>query len=108
MLILLGIHLQQSQEYLFFFRETLMVFYYDASIIAERYLGVGGPSLLLTHWLIQFFILKYAGAAVTALLGTLSALMLWGSMPQHRKAVVLLPLCILPFIFQCHALFDIY
>ena len=108
MLILLGIHLQQTQEYLFFFRETLMVFYYDLNIIAERYLGVGGPCLLLTHWITQFFILKYVGALVTSLLGTLSALMLWASMPAHKRAMVLLPLCILPFIFQCHALFDIY
>lgn len=108
MLVLLGIHLQQTQEYLFYFRESLMVFYNDASIIASRYLGVGGISLLLTHWLTQFFIFNYTGAVVTALLGTLSALMLWGSMPQHRRAIMLLPLCILPFIFQCHALFDIY
>lgn len=108
MLILLGIHLQQTQEYLFFFRETLMVFYYDVSTITERYLGIGGPCLLLTHWLTQFFILKYAGAIITAILGTFSALLLWASMPSHRKAIVLLPLCILPFIFQCHALFDIY
>lgn len=108
MFILLGIHLQQTQEYLFYFRETLMVFYYDVSIIAERYLSVAGPSLLLTHFIIQFFKLKYIGAIVTALLGTLSALMIWHSLPSHRKAVILLPLCILPFIFQCHALFDIY
>ena len=64
MLILLGIHLQYTQEYLFYFRETLMVFYYDASIIASRYFGIGGPGLLLTHWITQFFILKYGfGAA---------------------------------------------
>lgn len=108
MLVLLGIHLQQTQEYLLFFREKLMVFYYDWSIIANRYLGVGGISLLLTHWLCQFFILKYVGAIITALLGMLSAVMIWASIPQHRKALSLLPLCILPFIFQCHALFDIY
>lgn len=108
MLILLGIHLQYTQEYLFYFRETLMVFYYDASIIASRYFGIGGPGLLLTHWITQFFILKYVGAIVTAVLGTLSALMIWSSLPKHKKAVILLPLCIVPFIFQCHALFDIY
>ena len=108
MLILLGIHLQYTQEYLFYFRETLMVFYYDASIIASRYSGIGGPGLLLTHWITQFFILKYVGAIVTAMFGTLSALMIWSSLPKHKKAVILLPLCIVPFIFQCHALFDIY
>ena len=31
----------------------------DASIIASRYLGVGGISLLLTHWLTQFFIFRF-------------------------------------------------
>ena len=85
-----------------------MVFYNDASIIAERYLGVGGISLLITHWLTQFFILDYAGTIITALLGVLSAYMLWVSMPESKRSVFLLPLFILPFIFQCHALFDIY
>lgn len=108
MLVLLVLHLQLTQEYLFFFRETLMVFYYDASIIASRYLGIGGLGLMLTHWITQFFILKYVGTIVTALLGVLSALMIWASMGTRRKAMVMLPLCMLPFIFQCHALFDIY
>ena len=108
MLILFGIHLQQTQEYLFFFREKLMVFYNDASIIAQRYLGVGGLGLMLTHWLTQFFILDYAGAIITALLGVLSAYMLWVSMPRSKRPVIMLPLFILPFVFQCHALFDIY
>ena len=108
MLILFGIHLQQTQEYLFFFREKLMVFYNDASIIAQRYLGVGGLGLMLTHWLTQFFILDYVGAIITALLGVLSAYMLWVSMPRSKRPVIMLPLFILPFVFQCHALFDIY
>ena len=108
MMILLTVHLQQTQEYLFYFRETLMTFYYDWSIIASRYAGVGGLGLLLTHWITQFFILKYAGAVITALLGVLSALMIWGSLPRRKRAVVLLPFCATPFIFQCHALFDIY
>lgn len=108
MMILLAIHLQQTQEYLFYFRETLMTFYYDWSIIAHRYTGVGGPGLLLTHWIEQFFILKYAGAVITALLGVLSAFMIWSSLPRRKRAVMLLPLCVVPFIFQCHALFDIY
>ena len=108
MMILLAIHLQQTQEYLFYFRETLMTFYYDWSIIAHRYTGVGGLGLLLTHWIEQFFILKYAGAVITALLGVLSALMIWSSLPRRKRAVMLLPLCVVPFIFQCHALFDIY
>ena len=108
MFILLGVHLQTTQEYLFFFRETLMVFYNDSSIIASRYLGVSGPGLMLTHWITQFFILKYVGAIVTTLLGVLSTLMIWRSMHSKQHSLMMLPLCILPFIFLCHALFDIY
>ena len=108
MLLLLALHLQSTQEYLFSFREKMMVFYYDWSIILNRYSGIGGLSMLINHWLCQFFIIKGVGVAVTATLGTLSALMLWRSLARQLPPLMLLPLCILPFIFLCHALFDIY
>lgn len=85
-----------------------MVFYYDTSIIAARYLGIGGLGLMLTHWLTQFFVLDYAGAIITAVLGILATWMLWRSIPQRSSSIMLLPLCVLPVIFECHALFDVY
>lgn len=85
-----------------------MVFYNDADIIAARYLGVGGIGLLITHWLTQFFILEYIGAIITASLGVLAALMLWKSMPKSSSSLIMLPLWMLPAIFQCDAMFDVY
>ena len=106
--VLLTLHLQHTQEYLFFFREQLMVFYNDAHVIAARYLHVGGPGLLLTHWLTQYFVLDYAGSVITAMLGGLTALLLWRSLPRQHQSLLLLPLCIMPVIFQTDALFDVY
>lgn len=106
--ILLGVHLQRTQEFLFFFREKFMVFYNDWDIIFSRYHGVGGIGLGISHWLSQFFINNYVGATVTALIGAISALALWGSMPKNMRNIMLLPLCIVPVIFQCDALFDVY
>ena len=108
MLILLVLHLQHVQKYLFFFREQLMVFFYDSSIITERYLGVAGPAQLLSHLLVQFFKLSYVGAIVTGSIGTLSALLLWKSLQRISLSLLLLPLAILPVIFICDGLFDVY
>ena len=100
--------LQNTQEYLFFFREQLMVFYNDVDIIASRYLGIGGLSLLLSHWLTQYFVLEYAGSVLTSLLGVASAILLWHSSPRNMSSLLMLPLCFLPVIFQEDALFDVY
>ncbi|MBP5500453.1 MAG: hypothetical protein J6Y05_07130, partial [Bacteroidales bacterium] len=108
MLVLLVVHLQHVQRYLFFFREQLMVFFYDPSIIASRYLGVTGPAQLLSHLLVQFFKLPYVGAIVTGSIGTLSALLLWKSLRRITQSLLLLPLAILPIIFICDGLFDVY
>ena len=108
MALLLCFHLQRTQEYLFYFREQLMVFYNDWHIIASRYCCVGGMGLLLSHWLTQFFVLPWVGPIISALLGTLGALLLWRSLPSGHRSLLLLPLCITPVIFQCDALFDVY
>lgn len=108
MAILLGIHLQRTQEFLFFFREKLMVFYYNTDIIWARYHGVGGIGLLISHWLTQFFVYKYVGAVVTSILGVASAALLWMGLPKSTRSVIVLPLCLFPIIFQCDALFDVY
>ena len=108
MLVLLVVHLQHVQKYLFFFREQLMVFLYDPSIIADRYLGMAGPAQLLSHLLVQFFKFPYVGAVLTGLLGVLSATLLWKSLRRISLSVLLLPLAILPVIFICDGLFDVY
>ena len=106
--VLLGIHLQLTQEYMFFFREQLMVFYNDLPTLLARYLSVSGPGLLLTHFLTQFFILDYAGAVVSAVLGALATWLLYQSLPRENRSILMFPLCVVPVIFQCDALFDIY
>lgn len=104
--LFLCIHLEQTQQYLFFFREQMMTFYNDLDVIIERYSGIGGPSLLLTHWLTQFFMFDYAGSFISGVVGILASVLLWRALPQ--RSMMLLPLCVLPVIFQYHALYDVY
>jgi hypothetical protein len=106
--VLLVLHLQHVQRYLFFFREQMMMFLYDPSIIADRYLGVAGPAQLLSHLMVQFFKLPYLGAIVTGGICTLSAVLLWKSLWRITQSLLLLPLAILPTIFICDGLFDVY
>ena len=108
MSVLLVWHLQDTQQYLFAFREQLMVFYNHLSIVMQRYSGIGGFSLMSAHFLTQFFRFSFIGAVVTATLGILSTVCLWRSLPRRYPTLLAFALCILPVIFQCHSLFDVY
>ena len=108
MSVLLVWHLYDTQQYLFAFREQLMVFYYDLSIVMQRYSGIGGFSLMSAHYLTQFFRFPFIGALVTAFLGILSTFCLWRSLPRRYPTLLAFALCLMPVIFQCHSLFDVY
>jgi hypothetical protein len=76
--IALALFLQGTNAYHFLFIEQNQLFLFSGSYIGERIVAPGGVALLVGEFLVQFFILPYVGAVVTALLltgvGVLTAL----------------------------------
>jgi hypothetical protein len=76
--VALFLFLQGTNVYHFLFIEQNQLFLFSGSYIGERVMVPGGVALLVGEFLVQFFILPYVGAVVTALLltgvGVLTAL----------------------------------
>jgi hypothetical protein len=76
--VALALFLQGTNAYHFLFIEQNQLFLFSCSYIKEGVMAPGGVALLVGEFLVQFFILPYAGAVVTALLltgvGVLTAL----------------------------------
>ena len=106
--LLLCVHLDMAQRYLFYYREQQQLFVYDFSFFSERYLTHGGLSLFVSQFIIQFFTMPYVGAIVTAAFGVLTAVFLWLTLRKINNSVYLFPLCFLPVLFQVGALYDYY
>ena len=106
--LLLCVHLEMAQRYLFYYREQQQLFVYDLSFFCERYLTHGGLSLFVSQFIIQFFTMPYVGAIVTAAFGVLTAFFLWLALRKINNSVYLFPLCFLPVLFQVGALYDYY
>ena len=107
-LLMLCLHLEAVQRYLFFFREQQQLFVYDTFFFCDRYLTLGGLSLFVSQFLIQFFIIPKVGAIVTAVLSVLIACFIWLSLRKINDSTYLFPLCFLPVLFQIGALYDFY
>ncbi|MDR1161549.1 MAG: DUF6057 family protein [Tannerellaceae bacterium] len=76
--VALALFLQETNAYHFLFIEQNQLFLFSGSYIGERVVAPGGVALLVGEFLVQFFVLPYVGAALTALLltgvGALTAL----------------------------------
>lgn len=99
---------QHTLAYVFFEREHEQIFYYGWSSFLNRYVAIGGLSLFVSQFLVQFFSIPYLASAVTAALCVLSAYLLWLSIRKLDAPWWIFPLCFLPAIFQAHAIFDIF
>lgn len=106
--LLLWLFLQANQEFLFYYREQQQLFMKDVDFIRDRYTTLGGLSLCLAQFLVQFFSIRLLGAAVTAGIGVLSAMLLWFSLRKLNASVYLFPLCFVPWLFQVKGLLDYY
>lgn len=100
--------IQHTLEYVFFEREHEQIFYYSWSVFLDRYVSIGGLSLLVSQFFVQFFSIPYLASALTSALCVLSAYLLWLSIKKFNAPWWLFPLCFLPAIFQMHAIFDIF
>jgi hypothetical protein len=68
--VALALFLQGTNAYHFLFIEQNQLFLFSGSYIGEGVMAPGGVALLVGEFLVQFFVLPYAGAVVTALLLT--------------------------------------
>ncbi len=68
--VLLFIFLQSTSVYHFFFIEQNQLFLFSWPYIADHINQPGGLALLVGEFLVQFFVLPYAGAFITAFLLT--------------------------------------
>ncbi|MDR1624221.1 MAG: DUF6057 family protein [Tannerellaceae bacterium] len=66
----LALFLQGTNAYHFLFIEQNQLFLFSGSYMGERVMVPGGMALLVGEFLVQFFIVPYAGAVITALLLT--------------------------------------
>ena len=105
-LLFLIYHLDITQRFLFIYREQQSMFLYDFDTICERYLSLGGFSLFISHFIVQFFSIKFVGPIVTALIGVVLSYLIWLVVKRIHQALYLLPLCFLPLFYQVNILFD--
>lgn len=93
--VVLALFLQWTNAYHFLFIEQNQLFLFSQSYIRERIMIPGGLALLTGEFLVQFFILPYAGACITAFLltgiGLLTALVC-------KKTAPAIPLYLLYFL----------
>lgn len=107
---LFAVQLQSVQEFLFYHREQQQILAWDWDLLFQRYHGVAGPSLFLSHFFSQFFFAKGAGAVITALLAVVAVFALWYACKRlcDSGSVILLPLCAVPLAFELGNLNDEY
>ena len=99
-------HLDVTQRFLFFQREQQQMFLFDGDFIADRYFSLGGLSLFVAQFMVQFFSLQLAGPLLTAITGVLMSLILWKALRRFSKSLILLALCFMPLLYQVESLFD--
>ena len=98
--LLLGVELQSSQEYMFFYRESQQLLFLDWAYLSDLLMQFGGVGIFLSQFLVQFFIHPFVGAITTALITGATAWMLWLSLRKISDNVALLPLAFAPSLIQ--------
>jgi hypothetical protein len=88
------------------FREQQQLFLFDDASVANLILNIGGLSMLVARFIVQFFVTPMLALAVTLILGLLMAFLLWLGIRQDRHDWKTLPLCLIPVIFEFSALSD--
>ena len=99
--------LERSQAFAFFYREQNQIFLLDWKDILSKLMSPGGFALVLCQCSVQFFKIPHMGALLTALLGLLTALLLWKSL-KDKASIAALPLGFIPVFLQEGALSDTF
>lgn len=99
----LFVFLQEYSKYHFYFIEQIQLFQFTWEYISEKLIIPGGFALALSEFLVQFFILPYAGAAITAGLLVIAGLEIRGIVRRivpdtNMFLLYLIPVALIMFI----------
>lgn len=99
----LFVFLQEYSKYHFYFIEQIQLFQFTWEYISEKLIIPGGFALALSEFLVQFFILPYAGAAITAGLLVIAGLEIRGIVRRiipdtNMFLLYLIPVVLIMFI----------
>ena len=107
--ILLWFYLQQTQLFVFHYREQHQLFLIDKDSLIQTLASIGGLSQIFAMYLVQFFSEGSWGALITACCGSFIGLFLWLGVKRLLNApFYCLPLCFIPPLLQISALADTY
>ncbi|KAA6342103.1 hypothetical protein EZS27_010135 [termite gut metagenome] len=91
-------YLQTCCEYHFYFIEQNQLFQNTWFYVAEHLSQPGGLALICSEFLVQFFLLPYAGAAITAALLTIAGGLTFLLVKRIAPKADCLALCLLPVV----------
>ena len=107
--LLLWVYLQQSQLFIFHYREQHQLFLNDYDFLKQTAFSFGGVAQLCAMYLVQFFSEGTWGALITACCCSAIAFFLWlGVRKLFDAPLFCLPLCFIPPLLQVSALADTY
>ena len=107
--ILLWLYLQQTQQFIFHYREQHQLFLYDSDFIKSTIFHVGGLVQFCAMYLVQFFSEGSWGALITACLGSSIGVFIWLGVKHYYHAPgYSFPICFIPPLLQITALADTY
>lgn len=98
--------LQTSFQYHFYYIEQSQLFLFSKTYVADKLVLPGGLSLLLSGFLVQFFILPYVGPAVVAALLTGVGVCTTGIIKRIAPSSKLFVLSLLPLLALLFMHFD--
>ena len=101
---LLWMYLQQTQQFIFHYREQHQLFLNDYDSLKPMLTAIGGLAQVCAMFLVQFFSEGSWGALITACLGGAISLFLWLGIKRLLDApLYCLPLCFIPPLLQISA-----
>ncbi|MDR1356112.1 MAG: DUF6057 family protein [Tannerellaceae bacterium] len=98
--------LQTYSEYHFYFVEQNQLFQSSWPYVSEHLMQPGGAALVVSEFLVQFFLLPGAGAGITAALITAAGWLAYRIIRRVRPGVSLVVLCLLPALTLLFVHFD--
>jgi uncharacterized protein YxeA len=106
---LLWMYLQQTQQFIFHYREQHQLFLNDYDSLKPMLTAIGGLAQVCAMFLVQFFSEGSWGALITACCGGGIALFFWLGIKRLLEApLYCFPLCFIPPLLQISALSDTY
>jgi hypothetical protein len=102
----MAVYLHITQEPLLMYREQQQIFLWDGDYVAALLQQTGGFATLAAQFLVQFFYLPWAGAITTAVITTLTGIILWLTVRRLNDNSIFWALAMLPAYLQGIYLLD--